>query len=207
MVTHRGYVDWDAYLPRGWRRGSELFDAPLSAKNPSPSMENTTRTSLPGKPGSHELRCAPDALGPHRYVKAPPSPLTSTDRSTKVSNLRMGARGAKMRWEKMRQAWRETGDRTSTRLRALLPGGRSRGARKRPRPLDSADHSRSPRRSHRGRESARRGHPHVFHPPLAAEREQGTLGCFQSSCNSPESIFASLARGSLSYSAVTPTLG
>jgi hypothetical protein len=140
-------------------------------------------------------------------VKAPPSPLTSTDRSTKVSNLRMGARGAKMRWEKMRQAWRETGDRTSTRLRALLPGGRSRGARKRPRPLDSADHSRSPRRSHRGRESARRGHPHVFHPPLAAEREQGTLGCFQSSCNSPESIFASLARGSLSYSAVTPTLG
>src|SRR5829696_1232323 len=140
-------------------------------------------------------------------VKAPTSPLTSTDRSTKVSNLRMGARGAKMRWEKMRQAWRETGDRTSTRLRALLPGGRSRGARKRPRPLDSADHSRSPRRSHRGRESARRGHPHVFHPPLAAEREQGTLGCFQSSCNSPESIFASLARGSLSYSAVTPTLG
>jgi hypothetical protein len=106
-----------------------------------------------------------------------------------------------------RQVWRETGDRTSTRLRALLPGGRSRGARKRPRPLDSADHSRSPRRSHRGRESARRGHPHVFHPSLAAEKEQGTLGCFQSSCNSPESIFASLARGSLSYSAVTPTLG
>jgi hypothetical protein len=41
----------------------------------------------------------------------------------------------------------------------------------------------------------------------AAGREQGTLGCCQSSCNSPESIFASLARGSLSYSAVTPTLG
>jgi hypothetical protein len=202
MVTHRGYVDWEANLPRGWRRGSELFDAPSSAKNPSPSMENTTRTSLPGKLEATYSAARLMLSARTGTVKAPPSPLTSAEWFTKVSN---GSPGAKMRWEKLRQAWRETGDRTSTRLRALLPGGRSRGARKRP--LDSADHSRSPRRSHRGRESARRGHPHVFHPPLAAEREQGTLGCFQSSCNSPESIIASLARGSLSYSAVTPTLG
>jgi hypothetical protein len=34
MVTRRGYVDWEAYLPRGWRRGSERFDAPWSASQP-----------------------------------------------------------------------------------------------------------------------------------------------------------------------------
>src|SRR5215212_8615547 len=43
---------------------------------------------------------------------------------------------------------RHTGNRTPTHLRAFLQAGRCRGARQRPRPLDSADHSRSPRRSH-----------------------------------------------------------
>src|SRR5919107_1887770 len=159
-----------------------------------PSAQVTVQPSPARDPFS--FRCLPRALA----MSLPTDGFSATI-SLIQRSIRTGGTIARL------DCLEETGDRTSTRLRALLPGGRSRGARKRPRPLDSADHSRSPRRSDRGRESARRGHPHVFHPPLAAEREQGTLGCFQSSCNSPESIFASLARGSLSYSAVTPTLG
>jgi hypothetical protein len=68
-VTHRGNVDWEAWLPRGWRRrrGSELFDAPVVCEEPI-SINGKYHTHLTArKIGSHELRCAPDALGPHRY--------------------------------------------------------------------------------------------------------------------------------------------
>jgi PAS domain S-box-containing protein len=87
--------------------------------------------------------------------------------------IRRRPRGAARRRRGSRS--RLTGDGTPARLRPLLPAARGRGARQRPRPLDSADHSRSPRRTHRGREPARRRNAHVFHPPLAAGTESGKL--------------------------------
>jgi hypothetical protein len=64
-------------------------------------MGNTTRTSLPGKLEATNSAARLMLSARKGTVKALPSPLTSTDRFTKVSNLRMGARGAKMRWEKV----------------------------------------------------------------------------------------------------------
>src|SRR5215207_4564423 len=65
---------------------------------------------------------------------------------------------------------RHTRDRTPTHLRALLPPGRSRGTRHRAGSLHSADHSRSPRRTHRGREPTGRGSPYVLCSAAAAGR-------------------------------------
>jgi signal transduction histidine kinase len=65
-------------------------------------------------------------------VKVPPSPLISTDRCTKVSNLRMGARGAKMRWETIVEAHggrieAESQPGEGTRMSFILPLLQERG--------------------------------------------------------------------------------
>ena len=57
---------------------------PSSAKNPSPSMGKTTRTLLPGKLEAANSAARLMLVAFTGTVKAPPSPLTSTDRFTKV---------------------------------------------------------------------------------------------------------------------------
>jgi two-component system, OmpR family, sensor histidine kinase VicK len=57
---------------------------PSSAKNPSPSTGKTTRTSLPGKLEATNYAARLMLVAFTGTVKAPPSPLTSTDRFTKV---------------------------------------------------------------------------------------------------------------------------
>jgi hypothetical protein len=74
--------------------------SPSSVKNPSPSMGKITRTSLPGKLEATNSAARLMLVARTGTVKAPDSPLTSTDKRTKARNLQMGVRGAKMRWEK-----------------------------------------------------------------------------------------------------------
>jgi hypothetical protein len=102
-MTHRGSAEADreAWLPRGWRCGSVLFDAPVVCEEPI-FIHGRHHTHLTArKTGSHELRCAPDTLGPHRYRESATLPADFDGQVYQSEQPPEGSPGAKMRWEKV----------------------------------------------------------------------------------------------------------